>query len=318
VPIRRDKQGRWHVEVCVSRQRIHRRLAGGATAGDAKALEAELRASLKRTRTAQVPGNPLLTDLLAHYAEVHAPTLRGWKEAQYHAYRIAPWCEGKRASDTRQVVAKAAADMRGAYAPATINKSLNALSRALTLAWERGEADQDYSTVIKRLPERNARTRVLSMNEVQALGDAASAAVRTGIWIVLYTGMRRSEVCRLRPEHIDLDAGVITIPAAMTKSYKTRPIPIAAPLRPWLERVPIGLTAEGFKSGFARARGKAGIPDVRLHDLRRSCGTFLIRAGVDLYVVSKILGHSSVGVTQARYAFLAGDQLAAGMKKAFG
>jgi integrase len=243
-------------------------------------------------------------------------TLRGWKEALYHVYRIGPWCEGKRASDTRQVVAKAIEDMRGHYRPATINKSLNALSRALTLAWERGDADQDYSTVIKRLPERNARERVLTLAEVQKIADNASESVRAAIWITLYTGMRRSEVAHLRPEHIGEDT--ITIPAAMTKSFKTRPIPIVSPLRPWLEKVPLGLTAEGYKTGFVRARVKAGIPDVTIHDLRRSCGTMLIQSGVDLYIVSKILGHSSVSVTQARYAFLAGDQLAEGMRKAFG
>ena len=60
------------------------------------------------------------------------------------------------------------------------------------------------------------------------------------------------------------------------------------------------------------------MPAVTFHDLRRSCGTLIIEAGVDLYVVSKILGHSSVGVTQARYAHLQTEQMREGMKKAFG
>jgi len=288
----------------------------GASASDAKRLDAELKQSIQRMRLPKVPGNPLLNEALAYYSEVYALTLRGWKEAQYHAYRIGPWCDGRRASETRQVVAKAIADMRGHYRPATINKSLNALSRALTLAWERGEADQDYSTVIKRLPERNARERVLALEEVQRIADNASDAVRTAIWITLYTGMRRSEVVNLRPEHVGLNT--ITIPAAMTKSFRTRSIPIASPLRPWLAKIPLGINVDGYKTGFSRARAKAGIHDATIHDLRRSCGTMLIQAGVDLYIVSKILGHSSVSVTQARYAFLADDQLAEGMRKAFG
>ena len=319
MPIRKDAQGRYHVEVCVRRQRIHRRLAAGATAGDAKELEAELRQALRATRKPTVPGNPLLTDLLANYAEVYAPAvLRGWKEARFHALRIAPWCDGKRASDTRAVASKATEDMRGHYAPATINKSLNALSRALSLAWESGDTDQDYSAQIRRLPENNVRERVLTLDEVQRLADHASESVRAGIWIGLYSGLRRSEIAGLRREHIDIPAGLLTIPAAMTKSHRIRTVPIATPLRPWLERVPLGIGVEGFKTGFVRAREKAGLLDVTIHDLRRSCGTFLIRAGVDLYVVSKILGHSSVTVTQQRYAHLATKQLKAGMKKAFG
>ena len=60
------------------------------------------------------------------------------------------------------------------------------------------------------------------------------------------------------------------------------------------------------------------MPDVQFRDLRRSCGTMLIRAGVDLYVVSKILGHSSTGVTQKHYAHLLVEQLKDGMTRAFG
>lgn len=317
MPIRKDTDGRWHVEVCIDRKRIHRRCPPGATASDAKQLDAQLRTALKASpRKPRIPGDPLLTDLVAHYSEVYALRLKGWKEAQYHAYRLHPWLTDKRASDTRAVCASVTADMAGHYAPATINKSLNALSRALSLAWERGETNQDYSGMIRRLPERNERTRTLSLEEVKAIADQASASVRAGIWIALYTGMRRGEVVHLRPEHIRRDE--IEIPAGMTKTNRTRTIPIVSPVRPWLESVPLGLTAEGLKTGFVRARTKAGIPDVTLHDLRRSCGTMLIRAGVDLYVVSRILGHSSVAVTQARYAHLASDQVRDGMRKAFG
>jgi integrase len=318
MPIRKDKAGRYHVEVCVARQRIHRRCPEGASASDAKELEAELRRSLKANRKPTIPGNPLLTDLLGYYTETYALRLKGWKEAQYHAYRIAAWVEGKRAADTRTVAATIISELHGHYAPATINKSLNALSRALSLAWDRGETDQDYSAMIRRLPENNQRERVLTMKEVQRIADKASASVRAAIWIALYTGLRRSEVAGLHREHIDLEAGMLTIPAAMTKSQRIRSVPIAAPVRPWLEQVPLGIGAQGFKSGFVRARIAAGIPDVTIHDLRRSCGTMLIRAGVDLYVVSKILGHSSVTVTQQRYAHLATKQLSEGMRKAFG
>lgn len=317
MPIRKDKAGRYHVEVCVSRQRLHRRLPEGASASDAKELEAELRRAVRANpRKPVVPGNPLLTDLVADYAEVYALRLKGWKEAQYHAYRLGPWLEGKRAADTRAVCARVIEDWAGHYRPGTVNKSLNALSRALSLAWERGETDQDYSRMVRRLPENNQRTRVLTLDEVQRIADQASEAVRAGIWIALYTGMRRGEVVRLRPEHIN--AHEIEIPAGMTKTNRTRTIPIASPVRPWLEHVPLGLGAEGFKTGWVRARVKAGIPDATIHDLRRSCGTMLIRAGVDLYVVSKILGHSSVTVTQQRYAHLATDQVREGMRRAFG
>lgn len=206
-------------------------------------------------------------------------------------------------------------DMLGHYAPGTINKSLNALSRALRVAWERGLTKQDHSREITRLPENNARERVLTMDEVQRLADAASEQVRIGIWIGIYTGMRRREILGLTKEHIGED---LTIPAANAKTRKMRTVPVVPQARPWLAQVPLKISTEGFKTSFARARVKAGLPDVQFRDLRRSCGTMLIRAGVDLYVVSKILGHSSTSVTQKHYAHLLVDQLRDGMKKAFG
>ena len=57
------------------------------------------------------------------------------------------------------------------------------------------------------------------------------------------------------------------------------------------------------------------MPHVTFHDLRRSCGTLLIQRGVPLHVVSRILGHTSTGVTERVYAHLAGKQIRAGMNE---
>jgi site-specific recombinase XerD len=56
------------------------------------------------------------------------------------------------------------------------------------------------------------------------------------------------------------------------------------------------------------ARTRAGLRDVRLHDIRHSSASFLINAGVSLYVVQQILGHTQVATTQ-RYAHLSQQTL---------
>ncbi|MCI1193507.1 site-specific integrase [Calidifontimicrobium sp. SYSU G02091] len=312
MPIRQDADGRWHVEVCIQRRRIHRRCPPGATARDAKRLEAELIRAAGAARPAVVvPGDPLLSELLADYAGRHAQTLRSPDTARYHALRIGRWVEGRRASETREVAAAIRDDLLRAYAPATVNRSLGALKKALRLAWEHGRTNADYSGLVKRLPEHNARTVSLGMHEVQRIADRASQQVRAAIWLSLFTGLRRGELLGLTRDDIGTD--IITVRAGNTKTLRTRTVPIIAPARPWLQHVPLKISAEGLKTGFARARGAAGMPHVTFHDLRRSCGTLLIQHGVPLHIVSRLLGHSSTAVTERVYAHLAPEQLRAGL-----
>ena len=55
-------------------------------------------------------------------------------------------------------------------------------------------------------------------------------------------------------------------------------------------------------------RTAAGLPDLRLHDLRHSYASTLVNNGVSLYDVQKLLGHSSITTTQ-RYAHLSSERL---------
>lgn len=314
MPHRQDKNGRWHAEACVGRRRLHRVLPIGASASDAKRLEAELTRALHAqvaSRTPTIPGDPLLIDLLADYAERHTKTLRSPDTARYHALRIGRWCEGRRASDARQVAAAIQQDMHGHYAQATINRSLGALKRALKMAWQRGAVPVDYSGMIERLPEHNARTTWLTLAQVQTLASHASESVRAAMWISVLTGCRRGEVLALTPAMVGRDS--ITLPAGATKSLRTRTVPIIPPVRPWLQHLPLPINAEGLKSGFRRAREAAGMPEVTFHDLRRSCGTLLVQRGVPLHIISKILGHSSTAVTERVYAHLDVRQLKEGL-----
>lgn len=310
-----DKENRRHVGIMVGGKRVHRILPPGATASDAKQLEADIRASLGAGRGPTVPGDPPMTAALALYIE-HAKTLRSPDTAVHHANRLGPWAEKYRASQARECAAHVLRDMRGHYAPATINRSLGAMKKALALAWERGITPENYGLRIKRVPEHNQRDMALSMDEVRLLTEHASKAVATAIWIALFTGCRRGEILAIRPEDVTEDA--ITILAGNTKTLKTRVVPVVPPLRKHLGALPLGINAEGLKTGFRRAREAAGMPWVTFHDLRRSCGTLMIQAGVDLYVVSKLLGHSTVAVTQSRYAHLQVAQLRQGLETTFG
>jgi integrase len=308
-----DKQGRRHVGIMVNGQRVHRILPPGATAGDAKRLEGELRSALGRQRAPAIPGDPPMAEVMALYLD-HAEHLRSPGTARYHALRIGQWLVKYRASQARQAAAHITADMAGHYAPATINRSLGALKKALRLAWERGLTPDDYSAHVKRLPEHNARHTWLTLEEVKSVADLCSPAAQAAIWISVLTGCRRGEALGLRPAMIGAD--VITLPAGATKTNRTRTIPIIAPLRPWLAKIGpdgLGMNYEGLKSAWRRAREQLGRPDLQFRDLRRSTGTLLIQSGVPLHHVQQILGHTSPVVTARVYAHLAGAQLAGSM-----
>jgi integrase len=319
MPITRAPDGRYEVAVCVRRVRLHRRLPAGASASDAKRVEAELRLAAARQAEqpalkATVPGDPMLPEVMALYV-IAAQRLRSPDTAVHHAQRIGQWTERYRASQARQCAAHILRDMHGSYAPATINRSIGTLKRALRLGWEQGLCAEDWGVQIHRQPEHNAREVYLSLDQIAHLASHASEAVRAAIWIALYTGCRRGEVVAIKAEDIGADS--ITIHAGNTKTLRTRTVPIIPALRPWLAHLPLAVNAEGLKSGFRRAREAAGMPHVHYHDLRHSCATILLAQGVDLYTISRILGHSTIRMTE-RYSHLQIDQQRAALERAFG
>ena len=139
---------------------------------------------------------------------------------------------------------------------------------------------------------------------------------------LLSTGARLNEALSARWEHFDLDRRNWTIPAEFSKSRKIRSIPLNDQALSILENLG---TREKYDHLFIGRRGKplttihkvwtrlrasAGLPHLRIHDLRHQYASFLINQGRTLYEVQQILGHSDPSVTQ-RYAHLSTKSLQA-------
>ncbi len=300
------KTGRRHVGVMVSGQRLHRILPPGASAGDAKQIEAELRGALGR-KGVNIPGDPPMAAIMGLYIQ-HAKTLRSGTTATHHANRIGPWAEKYKASQARECAAHIIKDMtapgpggKPPYAPATVNRSLAALKKGLALAWEQNITPENYGLRIKSLAVNNKREVFLSIEQVHQIAQHCTEQAQAAIWAALLTGARRGEIFKIKPENIM--ATEIHVPASHTKTMRSRVIPIIPALRPWLQYFPLQLTVDGVKSSWRRARVKAGLPQANFHDLRHSCASILLSLGVDLYTISHILGHSNIQTTQ-RYAHL--------------
>lgn len=321
-----DKQGRKHVGIMVAGKRVHRILPEGATAGDAKLVEAELRAAVARAPKAkqvQIPGDPPMLQILEIYIE-HAMSLRSSDTSKHHAMRLMPWAEKYRASQAQEFADHVIRDMsklikdpkteemKPAYAPATINRSLACAKKGLTIAWKRRQTHENHGLRIEAVAVNNKREIFLTVAEVGQIAQHCSKQAQAAIWAALLTGARRGELFKIRAEHIGADT--ITLPASHTKTLRMRVIPIIPALRPWLEYFPLEITVDGAKSAWRRARIKAGMEHVNFHDLRHSCASIMLGLGVDLYTISKILGHSNVQTTQ-RYAHLQVDAQRAALGK---
>lgn len=144
----------------------------------------------------------------------------------------------------------------------------------------------------------------------------------------LYTGLRRGELAALKWDHVDLDAGFICVQDSYcriakktrgtTKSNKIRRVPINTVLHHHLTELKT-ITARSdyvhpffnldlYNREFKRSAIQAGVRTVRFHDLRHTFASHFVMGGGNVYDLQKILGHSSVQVTEI-YAHLAPEHL---------
>lgn len=147
------------------------------------------------------------------------------------------------------------------------------------------------------------------------------------VLVSLNTGLRRGEALSLRWGDVDLGRQQIVIHGEGAKSGKTRYIPLnreaSEVLREWKSCGTDGglvfPTYRGkrrvdLRKTWAPVLEAAGIQDFRWHDLRHSFASHLVMAGVDLYVVKELLGHSTIVMTE-RYAHLAPEHRAAAVER---
>jgi integrase len=158
----------------------------------------------------------------------------------------------------------------------------------------------------------NARHLVKPSNRYTKIGPSAAAALR----LLLFTGCRLREILRLKWEHVDLERGVLFLADSKTgRKTVILNAPALAVLQS-LDRigsyVVLGDDAEKPRSDLKRpweaVSRHAGLPGVRLHDLRHTYASFGAGGGLGLPIIGKLLGHSQAATT-ARYAHLDNDPL---------
>ena len=225
---------------------------------------------------------------------------------------------------TRGDVAALHHRMRGT--PYAANRTIGILSAMFTVAelWGLRPQGSNPCRYVKRFRERK-RERFLSDEEYRRLGAALREAESTGteaapaiaaIRLLMLTGCRLSEIMNLRWDDVALDAAELRLPDSKTGA---KVVHLGEPAVEVLRRIArVGgnpWVIAGRRAGsriaslhfpWGRIRKRAGLDDVRLHDLRHSFASGGLLVGEGLPMIGKLLGHRQVQTT-ARYAHLADD-----------
>ncbi|GAB7141008.1 site-specific integrase [Deferribacterales bacterium RsTz2092] len=180
---------------------------------------------------------------------------------------------------------------------------IKTLRRVFNYAIELAFIDKSPMVRVANIKFDNKITRYLTDDEQDRLlsecKKSRSPVLYRVVMLALYTGMRAGELRALKREHIR--DGNIYLPGGITKSGKGRVIPISEHIRDILDGE-FGFDADVTKS-FLRVCQLAGLGRFRFHDLRHTFGSRLAQAGVPLYTIKELMGHSDMALTQ-RYAHL--------------
>ncbi len=210
--------------------------------------------------------------------------------------------------------------------PRSADTAVNVLSRMFTLAeaWALIPPGANPCHAVRRYGMR-PRERFLTPEEFRRLGRVLRDSEADGsewaptiaaIRLLMLTGCRKSEILELCWDDVDRTVGELRLREAKAGP---RMVHLTAPIRVVLEglhrspgnsRVITGPGGRGCKTNldqcWRRIRARAGLQDVRLHDLRHSYASRALALGESLPMIGRLLGHTQIETT-ARYAHLARD-----------
>jgi integrase len=201
--------------------------------------------------------------------------------------------------------------------PATVNRELEFLRAMYNHYIRQDVLVKNPVSRIKFLKEDNEQTRVVTRDEERLYLLAATQPLRDFATIMVETGMRPEEVCRLERRNVHLDKGYIFNPHGKTKAAR-RKLPLSQRaievLRRRLQKIDGEFVFPSTRRGknpshhivklnnaHRGALKRAGVEPFRLYDLRHTFATRAAEAGVDIMTLAALLGHSRVQMVM-RYA----------------
>ena len=231
---------------------------------------------------------------------------------------LAPWRPRRLNTITRADVCTIHAEMGAAGHPTGANRMIALLRTMFNLAKDWGLHDGENPASRVKFFKEVSRDRFVTPDELPKLWTALQREpnpyVRAAFVVGLLTGARRNEVLSMRWSDLDLPQCLWKIPD--TKAGRPHYLPLPIPVVEELHRLPrldgnphvfCGRWGRSHLINVAkpwqRIRQEAGLQDVRIHDLRRTLGSWMVAAGASLPLIGKALNHANVSTT-AIYARL--------------
>jgi len=262
-----------------------------------------------------------------HYFVYIRPRKRSWRRDIELARRFLEQYGDWRLTDlTRQLIQTFhAAVLASGLSHASADHHAKLIRQALNLAVEWGMLEKNPAAGIRLFNADNKVEHYLDDAQLERLltvlrNDDNRSVCRIALFL-LSIGSRLNEVLKATWSQIDRGTRVWRIPASNSKSKRVRSVPLNDSALDVLaqvgtegafEHVFVNLqTKERYTTihkVWGRIRRSAGLPHLRIHDLRHMYASFLVNAGCTLYEVQQILGHSDPKVTQ-RYAHLSSEAL---------
>jgi integrase len=263
-----------------------------------------------------------------HYLPYVKPRKRSWKrDEELYRLRIRGRLGGKRLNEItrQQVQAFHTAVFEEGLSPASADHHVKLIRHMLNLAVEWGQLDKNPTVGLPLLNVDNKVEHYLNDVELErllrVLRTDDNRTVCTIALFLLSTGCRLNEALKATVGQFDRGARVWRIPATNSKSKRLRSVPLNETALELLDQWGEGSKDQHLfvnrQTGkpyttimkvWSRLRQAAGLPHLRIHDLRHQYASFLINSGRSLYEVQQILGHSDPSVTQ-RYAHLSAESL---------
>lgn len=258
----------------------------------------------------------LFRDFARLYLERHAFKNKGLKTDKHQLKAIEPFLGHKYLHEITVLDLERfrSERLKNGKKPSTVNRNMSLIKSIFNRAVEWGmlRAELNPATKIKQFPEDNMRLRFLSKDEIKRLYEQCEGELLNLVKVAINTGMRRGELMALTWNDLDISNRHIYI--RHSKSGKGRVIPmnqavleVVLSLKKSSDRP--NVFSSNHREAYVAALKRAEIKDATFHTLRHTAASHLAQAGVNLYTISKILGHSTTEMT-ARYAHLGPDYMA--------